>query len=124
MLGLLVLALLQLQSGAQPEYTILFERFGSGIIALRCRHEGSDQFVQINETIRYWINITNGERPAGFETDLERRLGSALIFPQDRSVARVTFKISPELEGLYTCGRIDTENNIIAESEPIYLTCE
>lgn len=124
MLGLLVFALLQLQSGAQPEYSIEFERFGSDVIALRCRHDPSDQLVQINQTIRYWINITNGERPSGLETDLQRNLDNALIFPQDPSVAQVAFKITPELEGLYTCGRIDTENNIIAESESIYLTCE
>ena len=127
LLSFALLYCLQLQSAAQSEYQIRFQRFGSGIISLQCQYmpsTGSSQFLQINETIRYWVNITMGERPANFEPDLERRLRSALIFSQSQSEPSVTFKMSPELEGLYTCGRMDTGNNVIAESDPIYLTCE
>jgi hypothetical protein len=60
-----------------------------------------------------------------FEDDLQDRLGTLLLLSgppnSDRSV--VTFLLTPELEGRYTCGKKISENDV-DDSEPIFLACK
>ena len=124
MLGLLVLALLLLQSASQSDYRILFGRVGDTII-LGCRHS-SGQSLQVNATIRYWLNRTDSVRSTDdFEDDLQVRLGSRLILsnPPESERPSATFPLTPDLEGRYTCGKKISENSII-ESDPIFLACK
>ena len=124
MLGLLVLALLLLQSASQSEYTIQFGRAGD-VIILGCRHS-SGQLLQVNTTIRYWLNRTDSVRPRDdFEDDLQVRLGSGLILsnPPESDRPSATFPLTPDLEGRYTCGEKMSENSVI-ESDPILLACK
>ena len=128
MLALLTLVLLHLLSAnGQAGYEIQFVRSGGDTITLKCRDEVSRRFLQINETIRYWLNRTNSVRATDdFETDLRMRLGSRLILANDvaSSENTATFIINRELEGRYTCGKVIEENNQVVESDPIYLTCK
>jgi hypothetical protein len=124
MLALLILALLLLQSAAQSEYTIVFEGRVGDYITLGCRHVG--RFLQINDTIRYWLNRTDSVRPTDdFEDDLLERLGFQLRLsgPPNSHRSVVTFLLTPDLEGRYTCGKKTSENNV-DESEPIFLACK
>lgn len=125
MLALLIFGVLVLQSAAQTEYTIQFHRSGD-IITLECSHRFSGQYLQVNATIRYWLNRTDSVRPTNdFQDDLMDRLGSGLDLsdPPESVRPAATFRLTHDLEGRYTCGKIISENNI-DESEPIYLICK
>ena len=96
-------------------YALEFQRTPSNldIIALRCRNLTTGTLVQValDSRIRFWVNRTE-VRAVGFETDLEMRTDISL----QKTEESVTFLLTPELEGHYTCGEVNR-----GESESILL---
>lgn len=95
---------------AQHQYTITFQRSGSTVI-LMCRNEssGSDVDVEMDSSIDFFVNRTDGVRIDDQPSSL-----SELLSRMARRLVRIgrtaTFQMTPKLEGYYSCGTRTTES--------------
>ena len=111
-----------LSAAQRPQYELVLygDRIGD-TITLRCRNERSGAFERLEESspITFWLNNTHGVR-----TITERNLLLIPDLPDRRIVGEsFSFRITPELEGLYECGSTLNESEM-AQSNVLYLTCK
>ena len=116
----LAIILIFVSLSEQQPYTLEFRRVGD-VIILQCKDNNTNQLLQVStdSTVRFWVNRTEGIRPAGFEPDLGERTEVGLI----RGDRDATFLLTPDLEGYFSCG-IQPMSGPVVESRPILLICK
>lgn len=110
-----------LSAVSQESYRLLNVRpLNSDTITFKCQKMPSGELINIerNQSITFWLNrtrgIRNGEANLRERNDLPGKVVRGETF---------TFQITPELEGLYSCGRIGDAGNTV-ESEVNYFICK
>ena len=90
----------------------------SGSISLQCRDVTTAEPLDVDQT-KFWLNRTSACDPnLTAITDVQVLRGV-----RDN---KIKFNLTRNLDGVYTCGRLDIEENeaIVRESTPLTLTCE
>ena len=110
-----------LSAVSQESYRLLNLRPpSSDTITLQCREMTSGEFINIerNQSITFWLNLTQGDRNGEANLRMRNDLPDKFVHSMN-----FTFRITPELEGLYSCGRIGDAGNTV-ESEVKYFICK
>ena len=88
----------------------------SGSITLRCRDQFAED-LQVTQ-VKFWLN-----RTSACDLDLRERPDLQV---NEVDTHNINFNLTGKLEGNFTCGRLDTQDNgiVVEESWPLTLICE
>lgn len=97
---------------------MVFSRVGD-VITLYCRNDITAETLSVlgDDSVRFWVNRSTGNRPHGFEPDLQERADVNLV----REETQASFLLTPDLEGFYTCGVMPMSGQAVTESLPLPL---